>query len=152
MLEIYVQGVSTRKVSKVVEELCGMSVSKSFISSLTRELDCIVDAFLSRPLERIYPFILSDVVFIKVRENKRVVSKVFHVILGINDHGERELLTFSINDSESYVSWKSAYISLTERGLRGVKLVISDSHNGEIKAIKECFPNVAWQRYQVQFL
>lgn len=152
MLEMYVQGVSTRKVSKVVEELCGMSVSKSFISSLTRELDSVVDTFLSRPLERKYPFILSDVVFIKVRENKRVVSKAFHVILGINDHGERELLTFSINDSESYDSWKSAYISLTERGLRGVKLVISDSHNGEIKAIKECFPNVAWQRCHVHFM
>ena len=152
MLEMYVQGVSTRKVSKVVEELCGLNVSKSFISSLTRELDDVVETFLSRPLVHKYPFIMSDVLFIKVRENKRVVSKAFHVILGVNDLGERELLTFSINDSESYDSWKSVYTELTERGLAGVKLVISDSHSGEIKAIKECFPNVAWQRCQVHFM
>jgi putative transposase len=102
MLEMYVQGVSTRKVSKVVEELCGTSVSKSFISSLTSQLDESVSSFLNRPLERHYPFILSDVLYIKVRENHRVVSKAFHIILGINDCGERELLSFSLSDSEAY--------------------------------------------------
>ena len=80
MLEMYVQGVSTRKVSKVVEELCGASVSKSFVSTLTRELDSMITSFLNRPLERNYPFIFSDVLYIKVRENKRVLSKAFHVI------------------------------------------------------------------------
>ena len=94
MLEMYVQGVSTRKVSKVVEELCGASISKSFVSTLTRELDSMITSFLNRPWERNYPFILSDALYIKVRENQRVLSKAFHVILGINDLGERELLSF----------------------------------------------------------
>ena len=96
MLEMYVQGVSTRKVSKVVEELCGATVSKSFVSTLTAELDSMVTTFLNRPLDRKYPFILSDVLYIKVRENRRVLSKAFHVILGVNDLGDRELLSFSV--------------------------------------------------------
>ena len=85
MLEMYVQGVSTRKVSKVIEELCGHKVSKSFVSSLTSELDIIVGEFLSRRFEKKYPFIFSDVLYIKVRENRRVLSKAFHVVLGINE-------------------------------------------------------------------
>ena len=109
MLEMYVQGVSTRKVTKVVEELCGTSVSKSFISSLTNQLDEVVHAFLNRPLERKYPFIFSDVLYIKVREDQRVVSKAFHVILGVNDLGELELLNFWISESESYDTWKVLY-------------------------------------------
>ncbi len=152
MLEMYVQGVSTRKVSKVVEELCGTSVSKSFVSSLTSELDDMVDDFLNRPLERAYPFILSDVLYIKVRENHRVVSKAFHVILGINDMGERELLNFSISDSETYETWKNLYEQLIQRGLSGLKLVISDAHKGEVRAIKESFSGVSWQRCQVHFM
>ena len=119
MLEMYVQGVSTRKVSKVVEELCGASVSKSFVSTLTSELDSMVASFLNRPLERNYPFIFSDVIYIKVRENRRVVSKAFHVILGVNDLGERELLSFSVSDTESYESWKQLYTSLIDRGIAG---------------------------------
>lgn len=152
MLEMYVQGVSTRKVSKVVEELCGTSVSKSFISSLTSQLDEMVSSFLNRPLERHYPFILSDVLYIKVRENHRVVSKAFHIILGINDCGERELLSFSLSDSESYETWKSLYEQLLTRGLTGLKLVISDAHKGEVRAIKETFSGVSWQRCQVHFI
>lgn len=152
MLEMYIQGVSTRKVTKVVEELCGMNVSKSFISSLTTELDDVVEAFLSRPLKQKYPFLLSDVLFIKIRENHRVLSKAFHIILGINSLGERELLSFSIQDNESYESWKHLYSELIERGLEGLKLVISDAHIGEVRAIKESFPGVSWQRCQVHFM
>lgn len=107
MLEMYVQGVSTRKVTKVIEELCDVSVSKSFVSSLTVELDAVVNTFLNRPIVQKYPFILSDVLHIKVRENHRVVSKAFHIVLGINDLGERELLDFSISDSESHYTWQS---------------------------------------------
>ena len=152
MLEMYVQGVSTRKVSKVVEELCGTSVSKSFIIPLTSEVDNMVDDFLNRPLDRVYPFILSDVLYIKVRENHRVVSKAFHIILDINDCGERELLSFSLSDSESYETWKSLYEQLLSRGLTGLKLVISDAHKGEVRAIKESFSGVSWQRCQVHFM
>lgn len=152
MLEMVVQGVSTRKVSKIVEELCGTSVSKSFISSLTSKLDEHVQSFLTRPLERHYPFILSDVLYIKVRENRRVVSKAFHIILGINDLGERELLNFSISENESYETWKRLYEQCLDRGLTGLKLVISDAHKGEVRAIKETFGGVSWQRCQVHFM
>ena len=140
MLEMYVQGVSTRKVSK------------SFVSTLTSELDSMVASFLNRPLERNYPFIFSDVIYIKVRENRRVVSKAFHVILGVNDLGERELLSFSVSDTESYESWKQLYTSLIDRGLAGLKLVISDAHKGEVAAIRDIFGGVAWQRCQVHFM
>lgn len=152
MLEMYVQGVSTRKVSKVIEELCDHKVSKSFVSSLTSELDIIVEEFLSRRLEKKYPFIFSVVLYLKVRENRRDVSKAFHVVLGINEDGERELLGFSISDIESNDSWKSIYQSLLDRGLEGIRLVISDEHKGESKAVKECFTGTAWQRCQVHFM
>ena len=140
MLEMYVQGVSTRKVSK------------SFVSTLTSELDSMVASFLNRPLERNYPFIFSDVIYIKVRENRRVVSKAFHVILGVNDLGERELLSFSVSDTESYESWKQLYTSLIDRGIAGLRLVISDAHKGEVAAIRDIFGGVAWQRCQVHFM
>ncbi len=152
MLEMYIQGVSTRKVTKVVEELCGLKVSKSFVSSLTSQLDAMVIDFLNRPLDKKYPFILSDVLFIKVRDNHRVVSKAFHVILGIDEEGSRELLSFAIHESESYESWKEMYENLLARGLRGLKLVISDSHKGEVKAIRDTFSDVSWQRCQVHFM
>lgn len=152
MLEMYIQGVSTRKVTKVVEELCGLKVSKSFVSSLTSQLDAMVIDFLNRPLAKKYPFILSDVLYIKVRENQRVVSEAFHVILGIDEEGSRELLSFAIHESESYESWKEMYENLLARGLRGLKLVISDSHKGEVKAIRDTFSGVSWQRCQVHFM
>lgn len=148
MLEMYIQGVSTRKVTKVVEELCGLKVSKSFVSSLTSELDTMVTAFLNRPLGNRYPFILSDVLYLKVRENQRIVSKAFHVILGINEKGSRELLSFAIYESESYDSWKEMYENLLEKGLCGLKLV----HKSEVKAIRDAFTGVSWQRCQVHFM
>ncbi len=152
MLEMYIQGVSTRKVTKVVEELCGSKVSKSFVSSLTSQLDEMVIDFLNQPLDKKYPFILSDVLYIKVRDNHRVVSKAFHVILGIDEEGTRELLSFAIYDSESYESWKEMYENLLDRGLQSLKLVISDSHKGEVKAIRDTFTGVSWQRCQVHFM
>lgn len=152
MLEMYVQGVSTRKVTKVVEELCGLKVSKSFVSSLTSQLDAMITDFLNRPLDKKYPFILSDVIYIKVRDKHRVVSKAFHVILGINEKGTRELLSFAIYESESYESWKEMYENLLNRGLQSLKLVISDSHKGEVKAIRDAFTDVSWQRCQVHFM
>lgn len=152
MLEMYIQGVSTRKVSKIVESLCGEKISKSFVSSLTSQLDQVVKDFLNQPVTTRFPFIFSDVIFIKVRENARVVSKAFHVVLGVNEEGQRELLSFMISPSESYDSWKRIYTDLKERGLEDVKMVISDSHQGEVKAIQECFTGVSWQRCQVHFM
>lgn len=152
MLEMYVQGVSTRKVSKVVEELCGKSVSKSFVSSLTVHLDEEVEAFLTRKFESSYPFIMSDVLRLKIRENKRVVSKALHIVLGINQEGKREVLGFRLDDTESTSSWKEIYEELIGRGLKGVKMVISDAHLGEVEAIKQCFTGASWQRCQVHFM
>lgn len=151
MLEMYVQGVSTRKVSRIVKELCGKAISKSFVSSLTKELDEVVEAFLSYRFDCLYPFLMSDVIYIKVRENKRVISKAFHIVLGINEKGHRNVLGFSLHETESLESWKTLYEKLIERGLKGVKLVISDAHKGEVEAIKQCFVGASWQRCQVHF-
>ena len=152
MLEMYVQGVSTRKVTKIVEELCGKSVSKSFISSLTTQLDQQVEDFLNKKFEMDYPFLFSDVLYLKVRENRRVVSKAFHLVVGINSNGYREVLGFRIGNTESFDSWKALYEELIQRGLKGVKMVTSDAHKGEVEAIKQCFTGASWQRCQVHFM
>lgn len=152
MLEMYVQGVSTRKVSKVVETLCGRTVSKSFISTLTSQLDQHVEAFLSKKFDEIYPFLFSDVLHIKVREDLRVVSKAFHIVMGVNASGQREILGFNIQESESTQSWKRIYEDLIKRGLKGVKMITSDAHKGEVEAIKQCFLGASWQRCQVHFV
>ncbi|NLC42626.1 MAG: IS256 family transposase [Erysipelothrix sp.] len=152
MLEMYVQGVSTRKVTKIVEELCGKSVSKSFISSLTTQLDQQVEDFLNKKFEIDYPFLFSDVLYLKVRENRRVVSKAFHLVVGINSNGYREVLGFRIGNTESFDSWKAIYEELIQRGLKGVKMVTSDAHKGEVEAIKQCFTGASWQRCQVHFM
>lgn len=119
-------------------------MSKSFVSSLTSSLHEVVEEFLNQPLKKVYPFLLSDILFIKVREALRVVSKAFHVVLGINEGGQREVLSIIIKDTGSHESWKETYTSLQSRGLNDVKMVISDSHLGEVKAIKEYFVGVSW--------
>ena len=153
MLEMYVSGVSTRKVSKVVEQLCGKTVSKSFVSSLTKELDPMVRKWQNRPLSATqHPYIMTDVVYIKVRENHRVVSKSCHIAIGITDDGQREIIGFMIQDGESENTWSTFFESLKKRKLSGVQLVISDAHKGLIAAVRKNFTNVAWQRCQVHFL
>ena len=153
MLEMYVSGVSTRKVSKVVEQLCGKSVSKSFVSSLTKELDPMVRKWQNRSLSATqFPYMMTDVVYIKVRENHRVVSKSCHIAVGISNDGQREIIGFMIQEGESEESWSTFFESLKERDLIGLQLVISDAHKGLISAVRKNFINVAWQRCQVHFL
>lgn len=153
ILEMYVQGVSTRKVSKIVEELCGKKISKSFVSSLTKELDEMVHQWQYYPLtETSYPYLMVDVIYIKVRENHRVLSKSCHIALGITEEGGREALGFLIQDGESEETWSRFFDYLKERGLHGTKLVISDAHKGLVKAIEKCFTGASWQRCQVHFL
>ncbi|WP_243342971.1 IS256 family transposase [Anaerococcus sp. AGMB09787] len=153
MLEMYIQGVSTRKVSKVIENMCGKTYSKSFVSSLTKELDEEVKLWRNSDLSTItYPYIIVDVVYIKVRENNRVVSKACHIAIGINEKGNREIIGLDLSASESEYSWSNFFEYLKVRGLSGVKMVISDAHKGLVKAIKETFINVSWQRCQVHFL
>lgn len=153
MLEMYVSGVSTRKVTNIVEELCGKSISKSFVSSLTKELDGIVEAWRNSSLEGTsYPYLMVDVLFVKVRENHRVVSKSCHVAIGITDEGNREIIDFLIQDTESKESWSNFFTQLKNRKLTNIKMVISDAHKGLVNAIKTSFPGVSWQRCQVHFL
>jgi transposase-like protein len=153
MLEMYVSGVSTRKVTNIIEELCGKSVSKSFVSSLTKELDEMVEAWRNSSLEgTCYPYLMVDVLFIKVRENHRVVSKSCHVAIGITEGGTREIIGFLIQDTESEESWSNFFDHLKSRDLKGLKMVISDAHKGLVNAIKASFPGISWQRCQVHFL
>ena len=153
MIEMYVSGVSTRKVSKIVEELCGKTVSKSFVSSLTVQLDPLVKEWQNRSLWGTkYPFLMVDVVYIKVREDHRVLSKSCHIALGITEEGEREILGFLLQNGESEETWTTFFEQLKSRGLSGTQLVISDAHAGLVTSIRKSFVGTSWQRCQVHFL
>lgn len=153
MLEMYVFGVSTRKVTKIVEQLCGKSISKSFVSSLTKELDGMVASWQQSSLKgQLYPYLMVDVIYIKVRENHRVVSKSCHIGIGINADGNREILGFLVTNSESEESWTTFFDYLKNRDIDGLKMVISDAHKGLVAAVRSSFPGVSWQRCQVHFL
>lgn len=151
MMEMVVQGVSTRNIQKITDELCGESFSKSTVSEICRELDIPVKAFKERLLPEKYPFIMADAMYIKVREDHRIRSKALLLAIGINLDGKKEILGFDVCDSERNNTWKSFFESLKSRGLRGVDLVTSDNHKGLVEAIKECFPGASWQRCQAHF-
>lgn len=151
MMEMVVQGVSTRKVQKVTEELCGETFSKSTVSEICRELDIPVKEFKERLLPEKYPFIMADAMYIKVREEHRIRSKALLLAIGINTEGQKEIIGFDICDTEKINTWKDFFEGLKSRGLRGVDIVISDSHKGLVESIKECFPSASWQRCQVHF-
>lgn len=151
MMEMVVQGVSTRKVRAITEELCGTSFSKSTISALCSALDPAVEAFRNRPLEKWYPFVMVDATFTKVREGGQVRSKGLLVALGVNAEGNREVLGFRCEDSESEAGWAGFFNSLKDRGLSEVDLVISDSHKGLVQAVRKCFQGATWQRCQTHF-
>lgn len=151
MMEMVVQGVSTRNVQKVTEELCGESFSKSTVSEMCRELDIPVKQFKERLLPEKYPFIIVDAMYVKVRENHRIQSKALFVAIGINNTGHKEIIGFDIYDAEKRSTWKSFFEGLKSRGLRGVDIVISDAHAGLVEAIKECFSGSSWQRCQAHF-
>jgi putative transposase len=152
MMEMVVNGVSTRKVELITEELCGKKFSKSTVSELCKSLDPIVEAFKTRPLEPHYPFIQVDAIYLKVRENSRVQSKGLLVAVGINEEGYREIIGFKLANSETEDSWGAFFNSLKERGLKDVTLVTSDNHKGLVSAIKRHFQGASWQRCQTHFL
>lgn len=152
MLEMVVNGVSTRKVKQVVEALCGESVSKSFVSSLTAQLDPVVNEWANRPLGLTrYAYVYADAMYIKVREHHKVVSKAVYIAYGINEDQKREVIGFQVNHHESYTAWKEFFQSLKARGLHSPQLVISDAHEGLKKAIQTEFIGTAWQRCLVHF-
>lgn len=153
MLEMVINGVSTRKVTKVVEQLCGEKVSKSMVSELTKKLDPVVKEWANRPLDRqYYNYIYVDAMYIKVREYHRVVSKAVYIALGVNSQDRREILGFRVANSESKETWIEFFESLKSRGLQPPKLVISDAHEGLKAAITKSFLNTSWQRCTVHFL
>lgn len=152
LMEMVVQGVSTRKVTKITEELCGASFSKSTVSSLCTGLDARVRAFNERPLEGEYPFVLVDAMFIKCRDNDRVVSRAVLIATGISLQGNREILGVQIGDSERYSTWDEMFKWLKSRGLKGVSYVVSDSHSGLKEAAFKNFQGSSWQRCQVHLM
>ena len=151
MAEMVVNGVSTRKVSRVIESLCGTSVSKSSVSEIYKNLDKEVESFRNRPLEGRYPFLTVDATYFKVRENNRVISKALMIAYGTNKQGHREILGFAAYRNESKDTWQDFLKSLKKRGLKGVIMITSDGHEGIIHAISEVFPTVPWQRCQFHF-
>lgn len=152
MMEMVVQGVSTRNVQKVTEELCGETFSKSTVSEICKELDIPVKRFKDRLLPEHYPFIIVDAIYLKAREDHRIRSKALFVAIGVNNTGHKEVIGFDVYDTEKLTTWKSFFESLKSRGLRGVDIVISDAHSGLREAIKECFSDSSWQRCQAHFM
>jgi len=151
MAEMVVNGVSTRKVSRVMETLCGKTFSKSAVSEICKELDQQVNEFRTRPLDGEYPFVTVDATYFKVRENSRVVSKAFMIAYGTNAQGSREILGFGIYMNESANTWTDFFRSLKKRGLTGTLMITSDAHEGILSAIGNVFPIVSWQRCQFHF-
>jgi transposase-like protein len=153
MVEMVLQGVSTRKVSAVVEELCGASVSKSTVSALCERLQEPVNAWRERSLaEQAYPFVLVDALVIKVRKDGQVRRQSLLIATGINAHGYREIVGLALGDSESEASWGAFFCRLKQRGLSGVDLVVSDSHTGLVKALDKHFQGASWQRCQTHLI
>ncbi len=151
LMEMVLQGVSTRKVSRITETLCGSSFSKSTVSKLCEEFDKEVEQFLKRPLTRAYPFLIVDAIYVKARDSGSVKSKGLLVAIGVNEDGHREVLGFKAGDGESYEIWFSFFSELKEQGLQGVDLVTSDQHKGLVKAIRKQFEGASWQRCQTHF-
>ncbi len=151
MVEMVINGVSTRKVSQVVETLCGTSYSKSTVSELCKDLDSKVEEFRTRPLTKNYPFMTIDATYFKVKENRRVISKSFMVAYGTDDEGHREVLGCAVYPTESRDTWRDFLRDLKLRGLKGLLLITSDAHEGILHAISKEFPQVPWQRCQFHF-
>jgi len=149
---MYVQGVSTRKVKKITEKLCGLEISKSQVSELSKGLDAEIETWRNRPLEGSYPYLVVDARYEKVRRNHHVVTEGVLTVVGIREDGYREILGVWTADSENEVSWSEVFKALKERGLKGVLYVVSDDHKGLVKAIERQFQGVLWQRCQVHFI
>jgi putative transposase len=153
LMEMYVEGISTRKVKDVTEKLCGASFSKSLVSSLAARLDSELQAWRSRPLEaEAYPYLFVDARYEKVRVDHRIVSQGVLIVSAVRaPDGFREILGVEVADTESEATYQELFRSLKERGLSGVELVISDDHEGLKAAIFRHFQGASWQRCQVHY-
>src|ERR1700676_1311692 len=149
--EAYVQGISTRSVDDLVKAMGMSGISKSQVSRLCEEIDGKVTAFLERPIEGDWPYLWIDATYVKVREAGRIVSVAVIIAIAVNTDGVREVLGMSVGPTEAEPFWTNFLRSLTRRGLRGVKLVISDAHEG-LKAAAAKVLKCTWQRCRVHFI
>jgi putative transposase len=152
LAEMYVQGVSTRKVKAITEELCGHEFSASSISAINKALDASLAAFAERPLPDPYPYLILDARYERVRENDVVASRAVLVAVAVDGEGRRQILAVELANRESRSSWRDFLVALKGRGLCGVEFVVSDDHPGLKAAIREVLPEAAWQRCYVHFL
>ena len=150
--EAYVKGVSTRKVDDLVQALGLSGVDKSKVSRITKGLDELVQDFRHRPLEDEYPYVWLDALYLKVRQNHRVVSLAVVVAVGVAHEGDRTILGFDVGASEEEAFWLQFLRNLVKRGLKGVQLVISDAHEGLKAAVSAVFAGTSWQRCRVHFV
>jgi putative transposase len=149
--EAYIQGVSTRSVDDLVKAMGMSGISKSQVSRLCEEIDIKVKAFLDRPIEGDWPYLWIDATYLKVRRGGRIVSVAAIIAVGVNADGRREVLGMEVGTSEAEPIWTEFLRKLTRRGLRGVKLVVSDAHEG-IKAAVSKVLSATWQRCRVHFM
>jgi putative transposase len=152
LMEMYVEGVSTRKVKDITEELCGTSFSKSLVSSLAGDLDAELKAWRNRTLEaKAYPYLFVDARYEKARVGHGVVSQGVLVVSAVRQDGFREILAVEVADTESEATYQELFRSLKARGLTGVELVVSDDHEGLKAAVARHFQGASWQRCQVHY-
>ena len=153
MMEMVVQGVSTRRVKQVTRTLCGRDFSKSTVSTLAKGLDAQVRAWAERPLdEAAYPFLLADALYVKVRRQGAVGSTAVLIAIGITARGEREILGLEVSFGETRAAWSAFFQGLRRRGLGGVEFAVSDAHEGLVDALEANFPGAIWQRCQAHFM
>jgi putative transposase len=152
LAQMYVQGVSTRKVAAITEELCGHEFSASSISAITAKLDEQLAQFSRRTLDQEFPYVVVDARYERVREGGVIVSRAILIALGIDWEGRRQVLAVEYANRESQSSWREFLLQLKERGLNGVQFIVSDDHPGLKAAIREVLPGVWWQRCYVHFL
>jgi transposase-like protein len=151
LMQMVVQGVSTRRVKEITTELCGREFSSSTVSRLTEELDEQVEAWAERRLDQKYPFLVLDAMQLKVRRQKAVRSTTAMIAVGISEDGQREILGLEMALGETEQGWRRFIRQLKERGLSGVELATSDAHEGLKRALQEAFPGLIWQRCQSHF-
>jgi len=146
LMQMVLQGVSTRRVKEITTELCGREFSRQTVSNLTERLGEQVQAWAERPLEEEYPFLVADAMQINVRRQGAVRSTTAMIVVGISEEGYREILGFKIALRETGESWKELFEDLKARGLRRVELATSDAHEGLEAALRSAFPGCIWQR------
>jgi putative transposase len=150
--QAYVQGVSTRKVDELLQALGLTGIDKSKVSRVCKALDQAVTAFRERPLSDAYPYIWLDALYLKVRQNHRIISLATVMAIGVRETGERTILGFALGASEEKAFWLEFLRSLVRRGLKGVQLVISDAHEGLQGALSQGLTGASWQRCRVHFM